>query len=144
METEKLQLSNVHPDDPGMRFYIDGSSKSVYISPNDMSLIYAIRNLPVSTRLAIMGLSTDQLIEHINGKKKMHTDHLLSLLQDRRWRYKETGDKVIWDDIEIPGPVPKHQLLIKKLKSKNEFSEDQLHDWIDYFEATGSDFYIKE
>jgi len=107
-----------------------------------MNLVYALRKLPVATRLAIMGISTDDVTGHLLIKKQDLTDRLLEQLTCRHWRWRVTGDKVDWESTEIPGPVPKRATLIKKLRYNNEFTINQLNTWLYWFVGDKSELYI--
>lgn len=99
------------------------NGKKCYIGPNDQDFFEQLRNLPYQTKIKLMRITEEEMLCYIEEKKKSAIAFLKTLL-DRRWYWRESGDRVILSDLEII-PGIKLENIRRKLRSANELTYKQ-------------------
>lgn len=122
-------------------FFTLPNGKKCHIGPNDQDFFFKLTKLPYQTKIKMMRLTEEEMLSFIEEKKKSAIDFLKTLL-DRIWYWRETGDRVIFSDIEII-PEMKLENIRRKLRS-NRLTYNQTIAAISFFTNEKSEVYYKD
>ncbi|WP_346236118.1 hypothetical protein ABDK00_017075 [Niabella insulamsoli] len=124
-------------------YFDNGAGGKIHISQQDMHLINDIRQLRVKTKIALLALSPEDIENYLSEQKKELLNRLMPSLVEKNWRWRDTGDTVIWSDILILDKISRAALL-RKARSKAGLSFEELKAYLEWFEGDRAEIYIAE
>lgn len=139
-ETKVIESERVIKD---FASFILPNGKRITIGEYDLDFFEKIQALPAPTKIKMMKLSEEEMLDFI-AKKKKHVKDFCFLLLSREWFWRDSGDPAIIDEDIIPGiPFTQEQLLRKVNHGKGMKTKD-MHLIVDFFTDDHAQVYYKD
>lgn len=119
------------------------NGKQVYISMLDSDFFEKLRLLPAATKIEMMCLTDEQMLNFIKKRKEEKIKTLLEILE-RKWFWKDSGEEVILEDLHMLNIAKSPAQVFSQLKSKRPPQVEEINKIIEFYTGTDSEVYNKQ
>ena len=142
MESDVIETRQIDSikSEPFYFFLPDGKKK--YIGAQDQDFFFQLRDLPYETKIKLMRLSTEQMLNYINAEKSERKNVLTDLL-NKKWYWRSDGEPCKIGNDYIEG-IPYDQIQIKRKLKADKFTLEEINTIIDWLYGDNAEVYTKD